>query len=70
MDDVTVRSIENVIRDHSGGRTVFFVAHRVASILSCCTRVLVVEEGRIVEDGAPSDLAADPRSRFASLLRE
>ena len=31
-------------------------------------RVLVVDEGRIVEDGAPVELAARPRSRYRDLL--
>jgi ABC-type bacteriocin/lantibiotic exporter with double-glycine peptidase domain len=33
-------------------------------------RVLVVDRGRIVEDGAPEELAANPESRFAQLLAE
>jgi ABC-type bacteriocin/lantibiotic exporter with double-glycine peptidase domain len=33
-------------------------------------RVLVVDRGRIVEDGAPEELAANPGSRFAQLLAE
>jgi ATP-binding cassette subfamily B protein len=49
-----------------------------ASTLLCVThdvgetrrfdRVLVVEEGQIVEDGAPADLAARPGSRYRVLL--
>jgi ABC-type transport system involved in cytochrome bd biosynthesis fused ATPase/permease subunit len=30
--------------------------------------VIVIEDGRVVERGAPSDLAADPASRFTALL--
>jgi ATP-binding cassette subfamily B protein len=32
-------------------------------------RVLVVDQGRIVEDGVPEELAARPDSAYASLLR-
>jgi ABC-type multidrug transport system fused ATPase/permease subunit len=32
------------------------------------SRVLVIEGGRIVEDGAPGALAADPGSRYAAML--
>ncbi|MCU0686282.1 MAG: ATP-binding cassette domain-containing protein [Polyangiaceae bacterium] len=32
-------------------------------------RVLVVENGRIVEDGSPRELSANPSSRYAELLR-
>ncbi len=31
-------------------------------------RVLVVADGKIIEDGAPADLRADPTSRYAALL--
>jgi ATP-binding cassette subfamily B protein len=31
-------------------------------------RVLVIEEGRIVEDDAPASLAAQPNSRYLALL--
>ncbi|WP_437592973.1 ATP-binding cassette domain-containing protein [Sorangium sp. So ce1000] len=31
-------------------------------------RVIVVERGRVVEDGAPADLAARPGSRYAALI--
>jgi ATP-binding cassette subfamily B protein len=32
-------------------------------------RVLVMEGGRIVEDGTPSDLAEQPQSRYSALLQ-
>ena len=32
-------------------------------------RVLVVENGRVIENGPPKDLAANPASRYAELLR-
>ena len=32
-------------------------------------RVLVIEDGRIIEDGAPGELAADPGSRYHQLLQ-
>jgi ATP-binding cassette subfamily B protein len=31
-------------------------------------RVIVIEEGRIVEDGSPRDLAAKPGSRLMAML--
>ena len=31
-------------------------------------RVLVIEEGRIVEDGPPGSLSSDPSSRYRALL--
>lgn len=34
-----------------GGRTVLFVSHNMAAIQSLCTRVIVLEEGRVAFDG-------------------
>ena len=49
------------------GTTLLCVTHDIAETESF-PRVLVVEGGRIVEDGAPSVLLADPASRYATLL--
>ena len=39
----------------TSGRTVLFVSHNMAAVQSFCTRVLVIDEGRIVFDGSPSE---------------
>jgi ATP-binding cassette subfamily B protein len=49
------------------GVTLVCVTHDVAETYAF-PRVLVVDGGRIVEDGSPGDLAADPRSRYRALL--
>ena len=38
-------------------RTAMIIAHRLSTV-EIADRVLVIEHGRIVEDGAPSDLIA------------
>jgi lipopolysaccharide transport system ATP-binding protein len=42
--------IENVA---AGGRTILFVSHNMPSIESLCHRVMLVDEGRIVQIGTP-----------------
>ncbi len=37
-----------------GGRTVLFVSHNMASIKALCSRAILLNEGRIVEDGIAS----------------
>ncbi len=44
------------------------IAHRLATVQRC-DKIVVLEEGRIVEHGPRETLAADPSSRFAQLLR-
>jgi ATP-binding cassette subfamily B protein len=49
------------------GATLLCVTHDVSETMGF-DRVLVVEAGQIVEDGAPHTLAAAPGSRFRALL--
>jgi homopolymeric O-antigen transport system ATP-binding protein len=45
------------VRQH--GRTVLFVSHSMSAILRLCTRVLLVDQGQIKEDGAPANVIAE-----------
>jgi ATP-binding cassette subfamily B protein len=49
------------------GRTAVVIAHRLSTV-EIADRVLVMEHGRIVEDGEPSELIAGT-GRFADLHR-
>src|SRR3989440_12639089 len=51
------------------GATLFYVTHDVAAT-RMFERVLVVESGRVVEDGPPAHLAAQPDSRYRAMLAE
>ncbi|MFF0788814.1 ABC transporter ATP-binding protein [Streptomyces spiralis] len=57
------RAMDTVLR----GRTAVVIAHRLSTV-EIADRVLVMEHGRIVEDGSPSDLIAGT-GRFAHLHR-
>ncbi|MGO9465976.1 MAG: ABC transporter ATP-binding protein [Isosphaeraceae bacterium] len=39
-----------------GGRTVLFVSHHLASVLSLCTRAVELRTGRVVADGSPAEV--------------
>jgi lipopolysaccharide transport system ATP-binding protein len=45
--------MENVARE---GRTVLFVSHNMPAILSLCGRVMLLELGRLVDQGSPSSV--------------
>ena len=45
-----MRSVAN-----DGGRTVLFVSHNMAAIQALCSRVVVLEEGRVVFDGGTTE---------------
>ena len=55
VDSETEREIFREILSVRGGRTVLFSTHRMAS-LSRCDRILVLEGGRIVEEGTHDEL--------------
>jgi lipopolysaccharide transport system ATP-binding protein len=38
------------------GRTVLFVSHDLTSVRQLCTRALLLNRGRVVDDGAPADI--------------
>ncbi|MEO8614739.1 MAG: ABC transporter ATP-binding protein [Luteolibacter sp.] len=48
------------------GRTTFIVAHRLSTLRNA-DRILVFQQGRIIEDGAPVDLLANRQGNFRRL---
>jgi ATP-binding cassette, subfamily B, bacterial len=66
LDLQTEARLEHDLMGLSQGRTTFIVAHRL-STLRRVDRVLVFDNGRIVEDGSPAALMADPSTVFARL---
>lgn len=67
LDPATEQRIEAAIDRLLTGRTAVVIAHRLSS-LSRVDQIAVMEDGRVVEYGQRSVLAADPDSRFARLL--
>lgn len=55
-------------RDRFRDATLLFISHDIADTMSF-DRVLVIHEGRIVEDGHPNALVADQKSRYFALKR-
>ena len=55
LDLPSERLVQHALRTLLRGRTAFIIAHRLSTV-EIADRVLVVDAGRIVEDGAPSDL--------------
>ncbi len=68
LDPVTERRLEAAIDRLLRHRTALIVAHRLQTVQRA-DDILILEAGRIVEYGPRAQLAADPTSRFAHLLR-
>ncbi|MFJ2563000.1 ABC transporter ATP-binding protein [Streptomyces sp. NPDC087568] len=61
------RAVQTAMTTVLRGRTAVVIAHRLSTV-EIADRVLVMEHGRIVEDGAPAELVAGT-GRFADLHR-
>jgi ATP-binding cassette, subfamily B, bacterial len=59
-----LEALERLMR----GRTTLVVSHRL-SLARAADRVVVLAHGRIVEDGPPGELLAQPDSHFAAMIR-
>jgi ABC-type multidrug transport system fused ATPase/permease subunit len=66
LDLQTEARLERDLLSLSANRTTFIVAHRLSTLRSV-DRILVFEDGRIIEDGSPQDLVAKPDGPFARL---
>jgi ATP-binding cassette subfamily B protein len=55
LDSESEQSVQEALAELMAGRTVIAIAHRL-STLSAFDRIVVLERGRIVEDGAPAEL--------------
>jgi ATP-binding cassette subfamily B protein len=68
LDRESRRTVLERCREHWRAATLLCITHDVADTLRF-PRVLVIENGHVVEDGSPVRLAADPDSRYRALLR-
>ncbi|MGZ4539077.1 MAG: ABC transporter ATP-binding protein [Blastococcus sp.] len=67
LDVPSERLVQRALRTLLADRTALIIAHRLSTV-EFADRVLVMEDGRIVEDGSPADLVGGT-GRFAGLHR-
>jgi ABC-type branched-subunit amino acid transport system ATPase component len=61
MNPAEVASIAALIRDVArSGHSVLLVEHNVKLVMDVCDRITVLNFGRVIADGAPVEVAADP----------
>jgi ATP-binding cassette, subfamily B, bacterial len=66
LDVPSERLVQRALRTILSGRTAVIIAHRLSTV-EIADRVIVLEHGRIVEDGSPADLIAGGDGRFSDL---
>lgn len=65
LDIPSERAVQHGLQTLLGNRTALIIAHRLSTV-QIADRVLVVHDGKIVEDGSPEELIA-AEGRFAAL---
>ncbi|KAG8232068.1 hypothetical protein J437_LFUL011614 [Ladona fulva] len=68
VDAATEAALQETATKAFSGRTVVTIAHRITTILDC-DRILVLDGGRVAEDGAPNQLLSNHSGIFSSMLK-
>jgi ATP-binding cassette subfamily B protein len=66
LDVPTERAVQRALHTVLADRTALIIAHRLSTV-EIADRVLVLSDGRLVEDGTPEELIAEGTGRFAAL---
>jgi len=66
LDVPTERLVQRALRTVLRDRTALIIAHRMSTV-EIADRVLVLDAGRVVEDGPPDELVASGQGDFAAL---
>lgn len=59
LDTLSEKLIQEALEKNLGGRTVVFIAHRLATVKNC-DRLLVIADGRVAQDGTYDALVSQP----------
>lgn len=68
LDDESETAIHAALRNCFKSSTIIFIAHRLNG-LQTMDRILVMDQGNIIEQGKPQQLAMNPTSYFYSMLQ-
>jgi len=66
LDTTSEHLIQASLESECAGRTAIFIAHRLATVKTC-DRILVIDQGRICQDGSYAELVAKP-GRFRDMV--
>ncbi|XP_067314085.1 ATP-binding cassette sub-family C member 5 [Pseudorasbora parva] len=67
IDTETDRLIQDTIRTSFSGCTTLVIAHRLNTVLNC-NRIMVLDQGQILEFDTPSNLLANENSCFRAMM--
>ena len=67
LDSHSEAEVQKALEELMSGRTSLTIAHRLSTVRHA-DRIIVLEEGRLVESGPPDELIQRPSGRFRALL--
>ncbi|KAM7354688.1 sulfonylurea receptor [Cochliomyia hominivorax] len=67
LDSSTEKALLSAAHKAFQGRTIITIAHRLSTIMDY-DRVIVMDQGKIIEDGSPQELKQKPDSIFSTLI--
>jgi molybdate transport system ATP-binding protein len=70
LDVTVVPAVRQLLRTVLADRTAVIVTHDVLDALMLADRVMVMESGRVVEEGPTADVLSRPRSAFGARLAD
>ena len=59
LDPNQIRGVRKMIRELAETKTILLSTHILQEVQAMCNRVIFIDEGRLVFDGTPAELAAD-----------
>jgi ABC-type bacteriocin/lantibiotic exporter with double-glycine peptidase domain len=68
LDSQTEAGIHEALQEELGSKTMIIIAHRLSTLRSV-DRIIVLENGKIAEEGPPEALLANPESKFSQMSR-
>lgn len=66
LDIPSERLVQEALRTILADRTAIIIAHRLSTV-EVADRVLVLEHGKVLEDGSPAELMSQSGGRYAAL---
>lgn len=63
LDNESEAQVQEVIENLKNKVTVLLIAHRLSTVMNC-TKLLILQDGEIKEQGSPAELLADENSYF------
>jgi len=68
LDNEAEARVQQALTQVMAGRTTIVIAHRLSTVVNA-DHIIVMEQGRLVEEGTHASLMADPHSVYARFHR-